>query len=65
MPQITAVSESTKLSDLIEIVAEGNTAVPVIRNGNQLMSILYLNDATQAYEKKLLLNDVNSVADER
>ena len=126
-PQITAVSESTRLSDLIEMVAESDTAVfpvikhdgtlagtisygdirkavisedvrdlfeilvvkdilnptnlsvyesddlssaiklmldagvpsvPVIRSGNQLMGMLFLNDATQAYEKKLLLNEV-------
>jgi len=133
-PQITAVSESTRLSDLIETVVESNTAVfpvmkhdgtlagtisygdvrqalmdkdvkgiyellvvkdilnptnlsvhenddlssaikllldaglpsiPVIRNGNQLMGMLFLNDATQAYEKKLLLTEVGYNADNR
>jgi len=133
-PQITAVSESTRLSDLLEMVTESNTAVfpvmkydgtlagtisygdirhilidkdvkgmhnflvvkdilnptnlsvlesddlssaiklmldagvpsaPVTRDGSQLMGMLFLNDATQAYEKKLLLSEINSDAHKR
>lgn len=126
-PQITAVSESTRLSDLIEMISESNAtafpvikhdgtlagtisygdvrqvaigedvkamleilvvkdisnptnlnvledddlssamklmldagipSVPVVIEGNRLVGMLYVNDAIQAYKKKLLLSEV-------
>jgi CIC family chloride channel protein len=58
-PTNFSVRESEDLSSAIKLMLDaGIPSVPVVRDGNQLMGMLFLNDATQAYEKKLLLSEV-------
>ncbi len=64
-PTKLSVLEGDDLSSAIKLMLDaGLPSIPVIRNGNQLTGMLFLNDATQAYEKRLLLNEVENGADE-
>jgi len=58
-PSKMSVSEDEDLSTAMKLMLDaGVPSVPVVRNGNQLVGMLFLNDASQAYEKKLLLSEV-------
>jgi CIC family chloride channel protein len=56
------VTESDNLSSAMKLMLDsGVTSIPVTRDGNRLAGMLYLNDATQAYEKKLLLSEIKNI----
>ncbi|MCL4510932.1 MAG: chloride channel protein [Bacteroidetes bacterium] len=60
-PTNLSVLEDDDLSSAMKLMLDaGVPSVPVVREGNQLVGMLFLNDATQAYEKKLLLSEVAS-----
>ncbi len=60
-PTRFSVMENQDLSTAMKHMLDaGVSAIPVVRDGNQLAGMLYLNDATQAYEKKLLMEEVKS-----
>ena len=55
------VLESQDLSSAMKLMLDaGMPSVPVVREGYQLTGMLYLNDAMQAYEKKLLLSQIET-----
>ncbi|MCL5267263.1 MAG: chloride channel protein [Bacteroidetes bacterium] len=55
------VLEEEDLSTAMKLMLDaGVQSVPVVRQGNQLTGMLHLNDAMLSYEKKLLLEDVNT-----
>ncbi len=58
-PTRLSVMEEQDLSSAMKLMLDaGVPSVPVVRNGNQLAGMLYLNDSNQAYEKKLLLSEI-------
>ncbi len=58
-PTKLSVQEDQDLSSAMKMMLDaGVPSVPVVRDGNQLAGMLYLTDATQAYEKKLLLSQI-------
>ncbi len=60
-PTNLSVLEDDDLSSAMKLMLDaGVPSVPVVREGNQLVGMLFLNDATQAYDKKLLLSEVAS-----
>ncbi len=60
-PTKLSVMEAQDLSSAMKLMLDaGVPSVPVVREGNQLAGMLYLHDANQAYEKKLLLSEISS-----
>ncbi|MGO9482751.1 MAG: chloride channel protein [Candidatus Kryptoniota bacterium] len=60
-PTKLSVLEEENLSTAMKLMLDaGVPSVPVVRQGNQLAGMLYLNDTTQAYEKKLLLSELKN-----
>ncbi len=60
-PTKLSVKEEQDLSSAMKLMLDaGVPSVPVVRDGNQLAGMLYLNDSNQAYEKKLLLSEVSA-----
>ncbi len=58
-PTKMTVMEDQDLSSAMKLMLDaGVPSIPVIREGNQLAGMLYLTDANQAYEKKLLLSEI-------
>jgi chloride channel protein, CIC family len=59
-PTKLSVMEAQDLSSAMKLMLDaGVPSVPVVRDGNQLAGMLYLHDANQAYEKKLLLSEIS------
>jgi chloride channel protein, CIC family len=60
-PTTVSVMEDQDLSSAMKLLLDaGLPSVPVVRESNQLAGMLYLNDANQAYEKKLLLSEISN-----
>ncbi len=58
-PTKFSVKENQDLSTAMkQMLDAGVPSIPVVRDGEQLAGMLYLNDASQAYEKKLLMDEV-------
>ncbi|HEY9165000.1 MAG TPA: CBS domain-containing protein [Candidatus Kryptonia bacterium] len=66
VPTKLSVTQNEDLSFALKLMIDaGVPSVPVVREGNQLMGMLFLNDATQAYDKKLLMSEVSTESDKR
>lgn len=60
-PTKLSVMEDQDLSSAMKLLLDaGLPSVPVIRKGDQLAGMLYLVDANQAYEKRLLMSEISN-----